>query len=284
MGAQKDPSLNRRMVRLALRKARETEGMTQVDAARDMEWSLSKIIRIENGTSGLSMTDLRALLMLYGVTDPGEVADLEEAARHSKSQSWWAPFNDVISQGFSRYLGYESAADSIQGYHPSRLPGHVQTEDYAGALLSAGSSPGSGQRRLELHMARQERVLDEDGPRVEMVLDEAALRRQVGGPELMIRQLEFLKELSVRGRADLRVLPFRSGALSSLDRSFVILGFRDEEDALCLTEPEGTFAVSDEQELLSHYQDCFADLRSRTLSEPDSLTLIDDLAEEFRRV
>ncbi|MEU0437892.1 helix-turn-helix transcriptional regulator [Streptomyces sp. NPDC006290] len=282
MSEHTDPSLNRRTVRLALRKAREDRGMTQSDAGQTLEWSLSKIIRIEQGASSISVTDLRALLAVYGLTDPERAAELEEAARYSRNQSWWAPFNDVVSPGFNRYLGYESAAISIHGYHSSRLPEHVQTEDYAEALLDEGLNLNVDQRRIELHAARQKRVLGENGPRVAMVLDEAALRRQVGGPAVMVDQLKFLKELATREKADLRALPFMSGVYSSLDDSFVLLGFKDDDDALCLTDPEGTFAVRDGHKPLARYQTCFANLHSKTLSRTDTLTLIDDLTETFR--
>ncbi|MFF4551201.1 Scr1 family TA system antitoxin-like transcriptional regulator [Streptomyces sp. NPDC001435] len=96
---------------------------------------LSKLIRIEAGTFSLSVTDLRALLQEYGGTDPDVVADLEEAARAARGQSWWSGYNDVIGQPFAQYLGYESAASDIRGYHPSLIPGHLQTADYVNALF-----------------------------------------------------------------------------------------------------------------------------------------------------
>ncbi|OKI88506.1 helix-turn-helix domain-containing protein [Streptomyces sp. CB02414] len=272
-----DPSLNRRKLRLALKAARDKRGLTQRDAAEALEWSLSKVIRIEAGTVSLSVTDLRAMLHEYGVEDADVVAELEEAARGSKGQSWWTPYNDVISPPFSQYLGYESAASDIRGYHPSLVPGHLQTADYIDALFAVGRPTPDAQQRVDLRLARQERVLQDDGPAVEMILDEAALRRQVGGPAVMRRQLAFLKELVVQQKANLRVLPLTAGAHDSLDSSFFLLGFRDDEDVLYVAGPGGVSTIRDDREAVARYQECFEDLRNKALSEEDTVTLLDGL-------
>ncbi|MEV0443002.1 helix-turn-helix transcriptional regulator [Streptomyces spectabilis] len=278
-----DPSLNRRKLRLALKAARDKRGLTQREAADTLEWSLSKLIRIEAGTVSLSVTDLRAMLHEYGVDDPGVVAELEEAARGSKGQSWWTDYKDVISQPFTQYLGYESAATDIRGYHPSLIPGHLQTADYITALFEVGQPISKTQQRIDLRLARQERIFQEGGSRVEMILDEAALHRQVGGPGVMRRQLAFLKELIAESRAILRVLPFTAGAHDSLDSSFFLLGFQDDEDVLYVAGPGGVSTIRDDREIVARYQECFEDLRSKALSEEDSAALIDSLIERFQR-
>ncbi|OXS35257.1 helix-turn-helix domain-containing protein [Streptomyces sp. XY006] len=278
-----DPSLNRRKLRLALKAARDKRGLTQRQAADVLEWSLSKLIRIEAGTVSLSVTDLRAMLLEYGVDDPELIAELEEAARGSKGQAWWSEYNNVISQPFAQYLGYESAANAIRGYHPSLIPGHLQISDYVTALFEAGQSDTRAQQRIDLRIARQERVLHEDGPEVEMVIDEAALRRQVGGPATMRRQLLFLKELISGQRATLRALPFTAGAHDSLDSSFFLLGFQDDEDVLYVAGPGGTLTNRDDRELVARYQECFEDLRNKALTEDETVTLLDELIEQFHR-
>ncbi|MET9776809.1 helix-turn-helix transcriptional regulator [Streptomyces sp. NPDC006367] len=272
-----DPSLNRRKLRLALKAARDKRGLTQRDAADALEWSLSKLIRIEAGTVSLSVTDLRAMLHEYGVEDPDVVAELEEAARGSKGQSWWTPYSDVISQPFSQYLGYESAASDILGYHPSLIPGQLQTADYINALFAVGPAPTNAQQRIDLRLARQERIFHNDGPKVEMILDEAALRRQVGGPAVMRRQLAFLKELITEQKAILRALPLTAGAHDSLDSSFFLLGFRDDEDVLYLAGPGGVSTIRDDREVVARYQECFEDLRNKAVSVEDTVTLLDEL-------
>jgi len=278
-----DPSLNRRKLRLALKSARDSRGLTQRDAADALEWSLSKLIRIEAGTVSLSVTDLRAMLLEYGVEDPEVVADLEEAARGSKGQSWWSEYNDVISQPFSQYLGYESAADTIRGYHPSLIAGQLQISDYISAIFEVGEPVAKAGQLTDLRLARQERILQEGGPRVEMILDEAALRRQIGGPATMRRQLAFLKSLVVEQRAILRALPFSAGAHDSVDSSFTLLGFRDDEDVLYVAGPRGTVTNRDDRRLVARYQECFEDLENKALSEEDTIAMFDDLIENFHR-
>ncbi|WP_369034610.1 MULTISPECIES: helix-turn-helix domain-containing protein [Streptomyces] len=278
-----DPSLNRRKLRLALKSARDSRGLTQRDAADALEWSLSKLIRIEAGTVSLSVTDLRAMLLEYGVEDPEVVADLEEAARGSKGQSWWSEYSDVVSQPFNQYLGYESAANSIRGYHPSLIPGQLQISDYISAIFEVGEPVAKAGQLTDLRLARQERILQEGGPRVEMILDEASLRRQIGGPTTMRRQLTFLKSLVTEQRATLRVLPFSAGAHDSVDTSFTLLGFRDDEDVLYLAGPRGTVTNRDDRKLVARFQECFEDLENKALNEEDTIAMFDDLIENFHR-
>ncbi|TCR24236.1 helix-turn-helix transcriptional regulator [Streptomyces sp. BK205] len=278
-----DPSLNRRKLRLALKAARDKRGLTQREAAEQLEWSLSKLIRIEAGTVSLSVTDLRAMLGEYEVEDPIIVAELEEAARGSKGQSWWSEYNDVISQPFAQYLGYEAAANSIRGYHPSLIPGHLQTADYITAVFDASNPDSKNRLRIDLRMARQDRILQDDGPKVEMVLDESALRRQVGGPAVMRRQLAFLKSLLTDGRVSLQALPFTAGAHDSLDSSFFLLGFRDDDDVLYMEGIGGSLTNRDDTELVARYQECFEDLRNKALSESDTIELFDELIEQHHR-
>ncbi|UIX33637.1 helix-turn-helix domain-containing protein [Streptomyces sp. GQFP] len=278
-----DPSLNRRKLRLALKSARDNRGLTQREAAEALEWSLSKLIRIEAGTVSLSVTDLRAMLLEYGVEDAAVVTELEEAARGSKGQSWWSEYNDVISQPFNQYLGYESAANTIRGYHPSLIPGQLQISDYVTAFFEVGEPVAKARQLIDLRLARQERILQEDGPRVEMILDEAALRRQIGGPATMRRQLAFLKGLVTEQRVTLRALPLTAGAHASLDSSFFLLGFRDDEDVLYVAGPGGTLTNRDDRELVARYQECFEDLENKALNEEDTMALFDDLIENYHR-
>ncbi len=135
----------------------------------------------------------------------------------------------------------------------------------------------------DLRLARQERILQEGGPRVEMILDEAALRRQIGGPATMRRQLAFLKSLVAEQRATLRVLPFSAGAHDSVDSSFTLLGFRDDEDVLYVAGPRGTVTNRDDRRLVARFQECFEDLENKALNEEDTIAMFDDLIDNFHR-
>jgi transcriptional regulator with XRE-family HTH domain len=282
MAREIDPSLNRRRLRIELRKAREQAGLTQRDAANNLEWSLSKLIRIEAGTVSLGVTDLRALLQLYGVTDAHLVAELEEAARGSKGPSWWAPYSDVVSPQYAQYLGYEGAADTVRMYNPILLPGLLQTEDYATAVIASGD-PGPNARLLvDLRTTRQERFFDgEEGPYVDVVLDEASVRRVIGGPAVFRRQLDHLKTMAEHPRVNLRVLPFSAGAHFSISATFILLGFKDDDDLLYLESPQGGMTSRDDLALTARYQECFEEISSIAHDGDRMIELIDTVKESL---
>ncbi|MFE9094925.1 helix-turn-helix domain-containing protein [Streptomyces sp. NPDC007264] len=277
-----DPSLNRRRLRIELRKAREEAGLTQREAADALEWSLSKLIRLEAGTVSLSVTDLRALLQLYRVTDPGLVGELEEAARGSKGPSWWAPYSDMVRPQFAQYLGYESAATSIRFYHPSVVYSLFQIEDYTMAQLEPRETAEVARRSAELRTTRQERIFDGgQGPDVSIVLDEAVVRRVIGGPGVMRRQLEHLKTMSQHPRVTMRLLPFTAGAHYSMGGSFTLLGFKDDDDLLYLEGATGSVANRDDLDLTSRYQECFEDISSKAYDGDRMIELIDAVKESL---
>lgn len=277
-----DPSLNRRRLRIELRKARDQAGLTQRDAVQQLEWSLSKLIRIEKGTVSLSVTDLRALLQLYGVTDPARVEELEEAARGSKGVSWWVQYSEVVTPAYALYLGYEGSADTIRMYNPVVLPGLVQTEDYATALMSTLAAEARVRPQVELRITRQERFFDsDDGPEIEIVLDEAAVRRQIGGPAVMRRQLDHLKSLTAHPRLTIRVLPFSAGAHFGVSTSFILLEFKDDDDLLYLEGPGGGLSSRDDLGLTARHQECFEDISEKAYAGAQVIELLDEVRESL---
>ncbi|MFC7819025.1 MULTISPECIES: helix-turn-helix domain-containing protein [unclassified Streptomyces] len=277
-----DPSLNRRRLRIELRKARDQAGLTQRDAVQQLEWSLSKLIRIEKGTVSLSVTDLRALLQLYGVTDPARVEELEEAARGSKGVSWWVQYSEVVTPAYALYLGYEGSADTIRMYNPVVLPGLVQTEDYATALMSTLTEEARVRPQVELRITRQERFFDsDDGPEIDIVLDEAALRRQIGGPAVMRRQLDHLKSLMEHPRLTIRVLPFSVGAHFSVSTSFILLEFKDDDDLLYLEGPGGGLSSRDDLGLTARHQESFEDISDKAYDGARVIELLDEVRESL---
>ncbi|MFJ6086911.1 helix-turn-helix domain-containing protein [Streptomyces sp. NPDC092369] len=283
MTHQIDPSLNRRKLRLTLRRAREQAGLSQREAAERVEWSQSKLIRVENGTVGVSVSDLRALLALYDVTDPGQVEELEQAARGSKGPSWWSGFHEVVTPQFAQYLGYEGAADSLHTYHPIVVPGHLQTRAYAEALLAPRDLEEDRCRRVvDLRMERKQRMFDDSGrPACEFVLDEAAVRRQIGGKEVLGQQLGHLLELARRPQVSIRVLPFEAGAHYSTLGSFVLLGFPDDDDLLYLEHAAGSMTGGEDLRLLARYQECFRTITDKALDESQSADLISRVQQDL---
>lgn len=278
-----DPSLNRRKLRIELRAAREKAGLTQRLAADTLEWSLSKLIRIETGTVSVSVTDLRALLQLYRIDDEQAVAALEQAARGSKGSSWWTRHNDVLTPAYAQYLGFESAATSIRSYHPIIIPGHLHTQDYAMALLEPRVDPERAGRVVDLRMDRQERIFDEGGPQASFVLDELALRRSIGGGSVMKHQLQHVLTMSARPGVDISVLPAGSGAHFSTLGSFVLLGFADDDDLLYLEHATGSLTSGNDMDLMARYQECFETISARAVTGEASTELITRIKEECGR-
>jgi transcriptional regulator with XRE-family HTH domain len=279
-----DPSLNRRKLRLALRQARERARMSQREAAERVEWSQSKLIRVETGTVGVSVSDLRALMALYDITDDAEVHELEEAARGSKGPSWWSKHHDVATPQFAQYLGYESAATSLQTYHPIVVPGHLQTRRYAEALLAPRRlTPERTRKVVELRMERQERMFDASagGPVTTFVLDEAALRRQIGGKAVLAEQLQQLLDFSERDNITIRVLPFEAGAHYSTLGSFVLLNFSDSDGLLYLEHAAGSMTGGEDLELLARYQECFQTITDLALGDTESRDLIGHIEQDL---
>ncbi len=282
MSRADDPAINRRRLSAELRRARDKSGLTQHQAADALEWSVSKIIRIEKGTVGLSVTDLRALLQEYGVDDPERVSSLTEAARRSKGQSWWAEYKEVIDPKFALYLGYEGAAKTIRAFHPIHFPGFLQTTDYTLALMEPDGKPEVARRIAELRAARQRRLFDEmGGPETYFILDEAAIRRRIGDPTVMRRQLEHVRERMAQDRVRLRVLPFTAGAHYSTAGSFTLLSFEDDEDLVNVESLTGILASRDDLELIAAYQECFEHLDTRALSDAATAELIDRALEDL---
>jgi transcriptional regulator with XRE-family HTH domain len=172
--ADVDPNVRRRWLGLELRKVREATERTQRQAARALEWSLSKLIRIESGAQGISVTDLNALLALYGVVDADQVAALTAAARGSHGQTWWNGYRDVVSSQFAWLLGAESHAVSLRVSHPFLLPGLLQTEAYAAALMGVfRDQQGRMPRIIDLRIERQERFFSSGAESLFVIGEEA---------------------------------------------------------------------------------------------------------------
>jgi transcriptional regulator with XRE-family HTH domain len=285
MSEADDPAVARRRLRTALRGERDRLRLSREDAARRLDWSLSKLVRIESGHQGISVTDLRSLLDLYEVTDArlaGEYADL---ARASRRQAWWAGYREIISRQLGQYLGYESVAGRIDVFHPFLVPGLLHTADYATALLR-GRKPDDLVRRLvDLRMERQDRLLglaedadQPDGtgrPQVSFIFGEEALARPIGGPAVMARQLQHLLDAGARPGVSVRVVPFSRGAHPGIVGPFILVSLRESgEDMLFLEGAAGDLVSRDDEEILSPFLDYFAELGDLACSEADSAALI----------
>ncbi|UXX98027.1 helix-turn-helix domain-containing protein (plasmid) [Streptomyces sp. AD2-2] len=219
-----------------LRRLREGAGFTQREVAEAMDWSNSKVIRIESGNVGISVTDLRALLQHYGLTDEAQANELIAMARAAKTRPWWERYKtSASSQPFLTYLSYEGNASILRIFSPFRIPGLLQTEEYMREVFeSGGVSVEDADLRAELRLERQERMLRPDGPNLNFILDENTLRRPVRSNSTMRRQLTHLAEISANSSATIRVMRFSDGMYSKCFDPYVILEFESAEEDLVL--------------------------------------------------
>src|SRR6266567_978976 len=153
------PLVQRRRLRTELRRVRSGAGLTQEQVSKAMDWSLSKIIRIETGAVGISTNDLRALLSLYKIHDPERTGELVELARASRQSSWWSKYRGDISPPYLQFIEYEEAASVLRAYEPLLLPGLLQTREYADSIVRKLADPGTPadviQTRMEIRLTRQ---------------------------------------------------------------------------------------------------------------------------------
>ena len=270
----------RRRLRTALRQVREGANLTQRDAADALDWSVSKILRIESGAVGITPIDLRALLAVYNMSDDKREAELVELARGSRKQPW-GEYKDVYSPASLTLFGYEGAAKIIYKYEPTFIPGLLQTEEYARALLAGLSHEKAEiERMVSARLARQE-LLDLDArPQLEFVLGEAAVSRAVGGSRVMLHQLERLKEMSKDRGISLYILPFSAGAHPRMGSAFTILQFADEDldDMLYLENAGGESTYREDPELIADYLQDFITLQSLAADKASFDKVIDDIA------
>jgi transcriptional regulator with XRE-family HTH domain len=224
-----DPTIHRRRLRSELRKAREAAAKTQRETAKAMDWSMSKLIRIETGDVRISTNDLRALVAYYGVSDERAV-ELVEVARAAREPARWSRYRDVASPEYLAFLGYESSAAIIRNFEPILVPGLLQTEEYARVVISEVEQPTHVDGLVDLRVERQEILVRDPAPDVHFIIDESVIRHVVGGPEVMRRQLIQLKEMAQQSHVHLRIAPFELGIYPRMRVPYVIFEFDSPQD------------------------------------------------------
>jgi hypothetical protein len=212
--ADGSPTMRRRRLARELARLREQRGMTIREAATTLEWAPSKLSRVEAMQHGIIVRDVRRLLDLYGLADPAQREALFEMARQAKQRGWWQAYGDVLPGEYATLIGLESEAAQIRTWQPELVHGLLQTREYARAVIRSGRPGDTAEevdRRVEVRMRRQQ-ILDRPGPpRLQVVLNEGAVRRMVGGPQVMRAQLARLAEDGGRASVMVQVLPFAAG-------------------------------------------------------------------------
>jgi transcriptional regulator with XRE-family HTH domain len=225
------PTVRRILLGTQLRRLRETRGITREEAGYRIRASESKISRMELGRVGFKQRDVVDLLAMYGV-DENERDVLVALAREANAPGWWHQYADVLPDWFQTYVGLEEAASVLRVYEVQFVPGLLQTASYARAVVASGW-PGAPEqeieRRVSIRITRQELLTKQGGPRLWAVVDEAALRRPVGSPEVFRAQLEHLIEVTQDVRITLQIAPFSSGSHAAEAGAFTIMRFPEAD-------------------------------------------------------
>jgi hypothetical protein len=231
-GAVGGPTVLRMLLGAHLRRLRDAAGVSREDAGWEIRSSESKISRMELGRVSFKERDVADLLTLYGVDDDDERTRLLTLAREANNPGWWHRFGDVLPSWFQSYLGLEAAAALIRTYEVQFVPGLLQTRDYAAAVVLLGhgkAGPDEIDRRVRVRMARQDLLTRANPPQVWAVIDEAVLRRPIGGREVMRGQLDALLQATKLPNVHLQVVPFRVGGHAAAGGAFSILRFPDSD-------------------------------------------------------
>ncbi|MFC8716770.1 DUF5753 domain-containing protein [Kitasatospora sp. NPDC057198] len=276
------PTVRGRRLGLELRRLRESAGKSTEDAANALKCSRAKISRIETASVGIRRLDLGVLLDLYGVTEPKARDVLEALARDSRKRGWWHDYGDTIPSTYTDFLGLEEDARYIRTWQPLVLPGLLQTEDYARAMLEANPAAVRPERIDPLVKLRMERkvVLTRPAPaRFWAIVWEPALRCPVGGADVHQAQLRHLAEAARLPNVTLQVVPLDIGASAGACGAFVMFGLTDSPtpDAVFLETLTSSHYLEQTTELDS-YGLVFEYLRSSALNPAQSLDLIAAIA------
>ncbi|GAA3417391.1 helix-turn-helix transcriptional regulator [Streptosporangium vulgare] len=278
MGAQRSPSVRRRRLAVELQRLRKEAGLTRDQAAEHAGCSPVTITRIESATSAATVALVAMMLDLYGVAGDRREA-LMQLARDARKRGWWHKVSEAIPEWVQSYVGLEEEAATLQEYQSEFVPGLLQTEDYARAVMrSAPVLPPDEEleRRLSIRMQRQERVLERpDPPMMWCILNEAVIRRPVGGAQSMRDQLRRLIKLSETNYVTIQVLPFAAGVHPAMDGGFTLLNFPklSDPDTVYIEYWQGSVYLEDSREV-DAYVLLFNHLRARALGPDQTRNLI----------
>jgi len=278
--------VRRRRLRYELRRLRNEHGLTieQVQEQSGGDIKAPSISRWENGERSVRPTDLRLLLDIYDVQ--GERREtLLTLSRQAKERGWWQSYGSAIPEWFQVYVGLEAEASSVRVYESELVHGLLQTPDYYRAFLRAAPAAGDEDeagRKIEVRLARQERLTDDDPPDYWAVLNEAVIRRVVGGADVMRKQLDHIAEMAKLPHVNVQVLPFGAGVHPAMDGSFEILGFPELTDpaVVYLENQAGSLYLEEEPEI-DRYERMFSHLIAKALDPEESRRMIARVARDL---
>ncbi|MEU7749682.1 helix-turn-helix transcriptional regulator [Nonomuraea sp. NPDC049158] len=272
------PTVRLRRLSRELRRMREEKGLTPDAAAAQLGWSRSKVSRIETGRTMASRSDVAAVCDLYGANS-SERAGLIQLASEVRQRGWWTAYADVFT---GSYIGLEDEAALIRQWEVQLIPGLLQTEDYARTVISMHRPEGDAQRRVMARMARRTLLSQPNAPSLNAILDEAVLRRPIGGRRVMHEQLEALLIAARRTNVTIQVIPYQAGEHAGLEGAFTILSFSDENDPnVAYVESTAGDIYIESTEQVERCTLIFERIRGAALSPEDSLRLISRTKEDL---
>ena len=277
---RRSPTIRRRRLGAELRRHRDAAGVTIDVVADRLGCSASKVSRIETGHTSATPRDVKDMLDIYGVQG-SESEELVQIAREARQKGWWHPYSTVLT---GAYVGLEAAARSVRAYEQQVVPGLLQTEQYAAAMICAARpdiSVDETEQRVRVRMERQSLLIQDDPIDLWVVLDEAVVSRPVGGDEVMRDQLRRLAQAAELPNVTLQILPFEVGAHAGMDGTFAILDFPEVEDPAVVFAENATGGLFlEKSDELHRYAFIFDHIRSTALTPEESTKLITMLAEE----
>jgi transcriptional regulator with XRE-family HTH domain len=268
-----NPAVLRILLGAQLRRLREAKRITLEEAGNVIRASHSKMSRLESGRVAFKDRDIVDLFIYYGVSDNAQIQALRGIAARANSRGWWHEYSDVLPGWFEEYISLEEAATQIRGYEVQFVPGLLQTEDYARAVtLLAYSNPKEIGRRVSLRMARQSRLAGATPVSLWLVLDEATLKRPIGGPSVMRAQLEHLIEMAERPNVTIQILPFKAGGHAAAGGPFSVLHFAESDlTDIVYLEQLATAQYHEKPDMVGKYQTVMERLRLEAATPADTV-------------
>ncbi len=278
------PTVLRMLLGTQLHRLREAAGVTPEAAGYEIRASRSKISRMENGRVGFKERDVADLLTLYGVTDEQMRAGVVSLVRQANAPGWWSKYGDVLADWFESYLGLELAASVIRTFELQFVHGLFQTEAYARAVTRLGHTAAPEEqidRRVSLRLKRQDLLTRPEPPQVWSVIDEAALRRPVGGRVVMRAQLNRLIEAAELRHVTVQVVPFGRGGHAAAGGSFTVLRFAEPEvpDVVYIEQLTSALYL-DKREDVDHYMEVMNHLSTQALTPARTIRLLTEITQE----
>ena len=281
MSVDEGPTLRRRRLGAELKRCREAAGLTQENVSRHFEWHAAKVTRIETARVAVTARDVKDLLTLYGVEDDAYREALMTLARMSRERTWWTDYRDIMRPG--NFVGLEAEASSVRLWEPIVLPGLLQTEAYARALMRTGRStdpPEDIARRIKLRIKRQDRLKGPNPLTLSAIVDESVVRRVVGGADAMGDQLRHLIDVAQLPNVTLQILPFDAGEHPFLGGPAALLEFRETThlDVVYLEGLAGDYYEEQPSEV-ARYRAEFERLSASALDRRMSVKMIENLLD-----